>query len=67
MSYRIVVADKDPAIREAVTRFLSEQDSEFISVSSSNELKQAIKGQKPHLIIMNAVLSEAPDGGSSCA
>jgi DNA-binding response OmpR family regulator len=60
MSYRIVVADKDPASREAVTRFLSEQDSEFISVSSSSELKQAIKGQKPDLIIMNAVLSDAP-------
>jgi CheY-like chemotaxis protein len=60
MSYRIVVADKDPAGREAVTRFLSGQDSEFISVSSSSELKQAIKGRKPDLIIMNAVLSDAP-------
>jgi DNA-binding response OmpR family regulator len=60
MSYRIVVADKDPASREAVTRFLSQPDSQFVSVSSSGELKQAIKAQKPDLIILNAVLSDAP-------
>lgn len=60
MSYRIVVADKDPRSRETVTRFLLSEDNEFVSVSSSAELKQAIKTQKPDLIILNAVLADAP-------
>src|SRR5208337_2610767 len=60
MSYRIVVADKDPQSREAVTRFLVQEDNEFINVSSSGELKEAIKNQKPDLIILNSVLSDAP-------
>jgi len=60
MSYRIVVADKDPQSREAVTRFLVQEDNEFINVSSSGELKEAIKGQKPDLIILNSVLADAP-------
>jgi len=60
MSYRIVVADKDPRSREAVTRFLLSENNEFVSVSNSGELKQAIKSQKPDLIIMNAVLADAP-------
>lgn len=60
MSYRIVVADKDPVSREAVRRFLAQQDAEFVSVSSSGELKQAIKSHKPDLIILNALLSDAP-------
>jgi DNA-binding response OmpR family regulator len=60
MSYRIVVADKDPRSREAVTRFLLSEDNEFISVSNSGELKEAIKSQKPDLIILNAVLADAP-------
>ena len=49
MSYRIVVADKDPRSREAVTRFLVAEDSKFVGVSSSGELKKAIKAQKPDL------------------
>ena len=60
MSYRIVVADKDPQSREAVTRFLVQEDNEFINVSSSGELKEAIKSQKPDLIILNSVLTDAP-------
>ena len=60
MSYRIVVADKDPQSREAVTRFLVQEDNEFINVSSSGELKEAIKSQKPDLIILNSVLADAP-------
>ncbi len=60
MSYRIVVADKDPRSREAVARFLVQEDNEFINVSSSGELKEAIKRQKPDLIILNSVLSDAP-------
>jgi CheY-like chemotaxis protein len=60
MSYRIVVADKDPVSREAVARFLAQQDAEFVNVSSSGELKQAIKSHKPDLIILNALLSDAP-------
>ncbi len=60
MSYRIVVADKDPQSREAVTRFLVQEDNEFINVSSSGELKEAIKNQKPDLIILNSVLTDAP-------
>ncbi|MGO9566739.1 MAG: response regulator [Desulfomonilaceae bacterium] len=60
MSYRIVVADKDPRSREAVTRFLVQEDNEFINVSSSGELKEAIKNQKPDLIILNSVLADAP-------
>jgi DNA-binding response OmpR family regulator len=60
MSYRIVVADRDPQSREAVTRFLVQEDNEFINVSSSGELKEAIKSQKPDLIILNSVLADAP-------
>ncbi len=60
MSYRIVVADKDPRSREEVARYLLAQDNEFINVSSSGELKQAIKTNKPDLIILNAVLEDAP-------
>ncbi|MBI4961723.1 MAG: response regulator [Desulfomonile tiedjei] len=60
MSYRIVVADKDPRSRDEVARYLLAQDNEFINVSSSGELKQAIKSQKPDLIILNAVLEDAP-------
>jgi DNA-binding response OmpR family regulator len=60
MSYRIVVADKDPRSREAVTRFLLSEDNEFVSVSNSGELKEAIKTQKPDLIILNTVLADAP-------
>jgi DNA-binding response OmpR family regulator len=60
MSYRIVVADKDPRSRDEVARYLLAQDNEFINVSSSGELKQAIKTNKPDLIILNAVLEDAP-------
>lgn len=60
MSYRIVVADKDPRSRDEVARYLLAQDNEFINVSSSGELKKAIKSQKPDLIILNAVLEDAP-------
>ena len=60
MSYRIVIADKDAESREAVTRFLGQPDSQFIGVSTSGELKDVIKSQKPDLIILNAVLSDAP-------
>jgi len=60
MPHRIVVADKDPRSREAVTRFLGDQDNEFVTVSSSGELKDAIKRYRPDLIILNAVLEDAP-------
>ncbi len=60
MSYRIVVADKDPRSQEAVRRFLP-QDNEYIGVSSSTELKQAIKDERPDLIILNAILADSPN------
>ncbi|MEW6112389.1 MAG: response regulator [Thermodesulfobacteriota bacterium] len=60
MPHRIVVADKDPRSREAVTRFLGDQDNEFVTVASSGELKDAIKRHRPDLIILNAVLEDAP-------
>jgi pilus assembly protein FimV len=37
-----------------------QEDNEFINVSSSGELKEAIKSQKPDLIILNSVLTDAP-------
>jgi DNA-binding response OmpR family regulator/tetratricopeptide (TPR) repeat protein len=63
MSYRIVVADKDPRSQEAVRRFLP-QDNEYIGVSSSSELKQAIKDERPDLIILNAILADSPTWGA---
>ena len=63
MPYRIVVADKDPRTRETVTRSL-EQDNEFVSVTSSAELKQAIKEEKPHLIILSTILADSPNWGA---
>ena len=60
MSYRIVVADKDPRSRETLMRFLVQEDNEFINVSSSGELKEAIKTKNPDLIILNSVLTDAP-------
>jgi DNA-binding response OmpR family regulator len=58
MSYRIVVADQDPRSRETVKRFLSE-DNKLIDVSSANELKQAIKQEKPDLILLNTMLADS--------
>ncbi|HMK36471.1 MAG TPA: response regulator [Desulfomonilaceae bacterium] len=63
MPYRIVVADKDPRSQEAVRRFLP-QDNEYIGVSSSAELKQSIKDERPDLIILNAVLADSPNWGA---
>ena len=60
MSYRIIVADKDGASQETVKRLLSTQDKELISVSTSGELKEAIKSLKPDLIIMNSILADVP-------
>ena len=60
MSYRIVVADKDPKSQEAVKRSLVQEDNEFINVSSSGELKEAIKTHKPDLIILNSLLTDVP-------
>ncbi len=60
MPHRILVADKDPTSQDTVSRLLSGQDNEFIGVSSSSELKKAIKTQKPDLIILNSVLADVP-------
>ncbi len=60
MSYRIIVADKDGASQDTVKRLLSTQDKELINVSTSGELKSAIKSLKPDLIILNSVLADAP-------
>ncbi len=60
MSYRIVVADKDPKSQEAVKRSLVQEDNEFINVSSSGELKEAIKNHRPDLIILNSLLTDVP-------
>ncbi|HTY24607.1 MAG TPA: response regulator [Desulfomonilaceae bacterium] len=60
MSYRIVVADKDSRSQEAVTRFLGVADNEFVGVSTSGELKNAIKTRKPDLIILNSILADVP-------
>ncbi len=60
MSYRIVVADKDSRSQEAVTRFLGAAENEFVGVSTSGELKNAIKNQKPDLIILNSILQDVP-------
>ncbi|MBM3298504.1 MAG: response regulator, partial [Deltaproteobacteria bacterium] len=60
MSYRIVVADKDARSREAVQRFLVAEDNTLVGVSTSGELKQAIKAAKPDLIILNSVLQDSP-------
>lgn len=59
MSYRIVVADKDPQSREAVAQSLA-ADNIFVGVSSSSELKKQIKAEKPDLIILNTVLQDSP-------
>ncbi len=60
MSYRIVVADKDSRSQEAVTRFLGVAENEFVGVSTSGELKSAIKNRKPDLIILNSILQDVP-------
>ncbi len=60
MSYRILVADKDSRSQEAVTRFLGAAENEFIGVSTSGELKSAIKNSKPDLIILNSILQDVP-------
>ncbi|MBI5570868.1 MAG: response regulator [Desulfomonile tiedjei] len=61
MSYRIVVADKDPRSRETIKRLLVSADNEFIPVATSAELNQEIKKQKPDLIILNSVLADLTD------
>ena len=60
MSYRIVVADKDSRSQEAVTRFLGAAENEFVGVSTSGALKNAIKTRKPDLIILNSILEDVP-------
>ena len=60
MPHRILVADKDPLSQDTVGRLLSGADNELIGVSSSGELKDAIKNQRPDLIILNSVLADVP-------
>ena len=60
MPYRIIVADKDPGARSTVSGLLQAGDNAFTEVSGSGELKRAIKDHRPDLIIINALLSDAP-------
>ena len=60
MSYRIIVADKDPVSRETLSRFFEASDYQLLGVRSATELKQQIKTLKPDLVILNSILEDTP-------
>jgi len=60
MPFRIIVADKNPRVAAEMIKILADRDIQCLHVDSAAELKQAIKRQKPWLIVLAPLLKDTP-------
>ena len=63
---KILIVDDDPDIVEAATLFLEREGFEVVSASNREAGMEAVKGEKPDLLILD-VMMERPDDGMAMA
>jgi Response regulators consisting of a CheY-like receiver domain and a winged-helix DNA-binding domain len=64
-SYRILVIDDDPRLRDLLQRYLSENGLETITLPDSTQLEKTMQRFPPHLVVLDLMLP-GEDGLSIC-